>query len=70
MSARTMTTPCAVVRREDLVPVCPNCEAELSEIYMRKPRGSFGIGRGFVFFCPECRKVMGCGTQWYPFFPG
>jgi len=36
---------------------------------MRKPEGRFGVGRGFVFFCPQCRKVLGFGTQWYP-FPG
>ena len=47
----------------------PHCETELPEIYMRKPQGPFGVGRGFVFFCPHCRKVMGFGTHWYP-FPG
>ncbi|MDH3301616.1 MAG: hypothetical protein OES24_14020 [Acidimicrobiia bacterium] len=52
------------------MPVCPYCEAELPEIYLRKPRrGLFGMGRGFVFFCPYCRKVLGLGSQWYP-FPG
>ena len=69
MSNQTTAKPCAVVKREDLVPLCPHCEEEVPEIYMRKPSGSFGIGRGFVFFCPHCRKVMGFGTQWYP-FPG
>ena len=38
-------------------------------VYAQKSRGIFGMGRGFVFFCPHCRKVMGFGTQWYP-FPG
>ena len=28
MSTQT-ATPCAVVRREDLVPVCPHCDADL-----------------------------------------
>jgi len=69
VSNQTAAKPCAVVKREDLVPLCPHCEEEVPEIYMRKPSGSFGIGRGFVFFCPHCRKVMGFGTQWYP-FPG
>jgi hypothetical protein len=27
------------------------------------------VGRGFVFFCPHCRKVIGFGAQWFP-FPG
>jgi len=70
MSAREMSVPCAVVRREDLVPLCPHCETELPETYMRRPRGRFGIGRGFVFFGPHCRKVLGFAAQWYPFIPG
>ena len=69
LNVQTAPMPCAVVRREDLVPVCPHCESEVPEIYARKPRGPFGIGRGFVFFCPHCRKIIGFGTQWYP-FPG
>lgn len=70
MSDQSMPNTCEVVRRKDIVPICPHCEAELPEIYSRKPgRASFGMGRGFVFFCPHCRKVLGFGTQWYP-FPG
>ena len=70
-----MNTPmpaklCTAVRRDDIVPACPHCDAELPQIYMRKlRRASFGIGRGFVFSCPHCRKVLGFGAQWYP-FPG
>ena len=62
------SAPCIAVRRDDLAPLCPYCEAELAEIYMRKPR-RFGVGRGLVFFCPHCRKVLGVGAQWYP-LPG
>lgn len=69
MSPQTMAKTCVTVRRDDLVPVCPQCEADLPEIHMRKLKGGFGVGRGFVFFCPNCRKVMGFGAQWYP-FPG
>ncbi len=70
MSTQTSAKPSTVVRREDLDPLCPHCEAEIPEIYTRKPKGSFGIGRAFVFFCPHCRKVLGFGAQWYPFIPG
>ncbi|MEX1279923.1 MAG: hypothetical protein AB1Z55_04320 [Acidimicrobiia bacterium] len=70
MTDRTMTQPSTVVLRDDLAPICPHCEAEVPEIYARRPKGPFGVGRGFVFFCPHCRKVMGFGAQWYPFFPG
>lgn len=54
------------VRRDDVTPVCPHCETELPEVHVRKVHGPFGIGRGFVMFCPSCRKVLGTGTQWYP----
>lgn len=56
-----------VVRRDDITPVCPLCDEDVPEIYSQKSRGNFGMGRGFVFFCPHCRKVMGFGAQWYPF---
>lgn len=52
-----------ITRREDLVAVCPHCEAELPEIYVKKPRGPFGIGQGYLFLCPTCRKVLGAGAQ-------
>jgi hypothetical protein len=69
VGTQTAAPKSQIVRREDLTPMCPFCEAEVPEIYAQKLRGNFGIGRGFVFFCPHCRKVMGFGAQWYP-FPG
>jgi uncharacterized protein with PIN domain len=53
-------------RREDVAPVCPHCGAEIAELHVRKPRGPFGLGQGYLFMCPTCRKVLGMGTQWYP----
>ncbi len=70
MSTEAVARPSAVVRREDLTPICPHCETEVPEIYARRPKGGFGIGRGFVFFCPHCRKVLGFAAQWYPFMAG
>jgi hypothetical protein len=67
MDIQAQQTACVAVERNDLVPVCPHCEAELTAIGVRKVRGPFGIGRGHVFFCQECRKVIGSSTQWYPF---
>lgn len=64
-----MSARFTAVHRDDVVPVCPHCDAELSEIHLRKLRRPFGIGRAFVFLCPHCRRVLGSGTQWYP-FPG
>ncbi len=70
MSTEAAPRPSAVVMREDLTPICPHCGTEVPEIYARRPTGKFGIGRGYVFFCPHCRKVMGFATQWYPFMIG
>jgi hypothetical protein len=67
MSRQATETPSTVVRRDDLVPVCPHCEAKIPEIYLRKPHGPFGMGHAFVFFCPHCLKVLGFAAQWYPF---
>jgi hypothetical protein len=64
-----MANTCELVRTNEVLPICPHREAELPKIYSRKPKGPFGMGRGFVFFCPSCRKALGFGTQWYP-FPG
>lgn len=55
------------IRREDLAVVCPYCQTELPEVFFRKPLGAFGIGQGYVFFCPSCRKVLGTAVQWYAF---
>jgi hypothetical protein len=69
VTAPETTAPCVVVRRDDVVPICPFCETDLPEIHMRKLRRGFGMGRGFIFICPNCRKVIGSSAQWYP-FPG
>ncbi len=54
-------------QREDIKALCPHCNAELPELFFQRPRGPFGIGRGYLFFCPTCRKVLGAGVQWYAF---
>jgi hypothetical protein len=42
MNAPMMTAPCTAVRRDDVVPTCLFCEAELSEVYLRKLRRLVG----------------------------
>lgn len=63
------STPATAVAREDLAPVCPHCDAEIPVMGVRRLRGPFGVGRSHVFLCPQCRRVLGVGTLWYP-FPG
>jgi len=44
---------------EDLktVPVCPFCEAQLSTVRYQPLLGF--LGKRYVYFCPECKKVLG-----------
>ena len=48
-----------VVTRDDLLPLCPHCSVELSEIVARAveshPAGSSEV----VYFCPHCRRLLG-----------
>lgn len=53
--------PFAIVKREDLSPVCPHCGEELTEVYTRAKGVPFVQGTNVVYFCPHCRKVLGFG---------
>jgi uncharacterized protein with PIN domain len=53
--------PFKIVKREDLAPVCPHCEEELTEVYTRAKGVPFIQGTNVVYFCPYCRKVLGFG---------
>jgi uncharacterized protein with PIN domain len=50
---------------EELWPVCPHCEATLECLLYRRIRQAITSRR--VYFCPECRKVVGVthdGNPW------
>lgn len=49
------------VKREDLAPVCPHCEQELTEIYTRTRGVALIQGANVIYFCPHCQKVLGFG---------
>jgi uncharacterized protein with PIN domain len=53
--------PFTIVKREDLAPVCPHCGEELTEVYTRAKGVPLIQGTNVVYFCPHCRKVLGCG---------
>lgn len=56
---KTAEAPFALVDRNDLVPLCPHCNAELNEVY-RKGRGfPIAQGRTLIYFCPTCHKTLG-----------
>ena len=46
-----------VETREDVTPLCPHCSAELRIVWLRELAGI--AGRRYIYFCPECRKVLG-----------
>lgn len=49
--------PIAVAQRDDLLPVCPHCREDLRTIHARSMTSTFG--RRFVYFCSQCRCVLG-----------
>jgi predicted RNA-binding Zn-ribbon protein involved in translation (DUF1610 family) len=46
-----------VEEKTDVYPICPHCGKELMRIWCR-PLESF-FGKRYIYFCPECRKVLG-----------
>ncbi|MHC4680223.1 MAG: hypothetical protein ACYTEK_16165 [Planctomycetota bacterium] len=42
---------------EGTQPICPHCSTELRTLWMQLLRGMFG--KRYVYFCPNCRKVLG-----------
>ena len=56
-------TPFSVVKRDDLTPVCPHCEAKLPEVYIRTKGVGFIEGKNIMYFCPHCQKVLGFGQS-------
>ncbi len=42
---------------EDIEPVCPHCEAAISEVWYRELASQ--LGKRYVYFCAGCRKVLG-----------
>ena len=46
-----------VERKDDVQPVCPHCEAPLRNVWMRELGGV--LGKRYVYFCSQCRKVLG-----------
>lgn len=43
--------------RDDVRCICPHCLAEMESLWMQELRGY--LGRRYVYFCPQCRKVLG-----------
>ena len=46
-----------MVEKTDIIPICPYCETELRTISYNELRAF--LGRRYIYFCPNCRKVLG-----------
>ena len=45
------------IEKHDELPVCPHCNETLSTVWCRVLNS--GLGKRYVYFCPNCRKVLG-----------
>ncbi|MDA3936664.1 MAG: hypothetical protein PF636_07360 [Actinomycetota bacterium] len=55
--------PFSVVKRNELVPMCPFCGVQLPEVYMKDKGSGFVEGKNVMYFCPHCSKVLGFGQS-------
>ena len=39
--------------------MCPHCSRELHEVHRKGTGVAIGQGRTTIYFCPNCRKVLG-----------
>lgn len=46
-----------IEERNEVTPICPHCEQLVNEIHYRSL--SAFLGRRYVYFCPQCRKILG-----------
>ncbi len=52
-----------ITAREDITPICPFCNAQLSEVYVKTKGLGLFTGRNVLYFCPHCHKVLGLGQS-------
>ena len=56
-----------VVETEEVKPVCPHCEKELTSVFAQLMSTVFG--KRYIYFCGLCKKVLGV-TQRKGFWMG
>jgi Zn-finger nucleic acid-binding protein len=47
----------SIEKRENVLPLCPHCKAELGSVCFQDVEGM--LGRRYIYFCPECRCTLG-----------
>ncbi len=48
-------------KREDVAPNCPHCRKEISRVWYRELKGD--LGKRCLYFCPECKAVLGVSQR-------
>jgi len=48
-----------IVEREDLLPICPHCNNQLAEVYVKRRGVGYVVGKTLAYFCPHCQKILG-----------
>jgi uncharacterized protein with PIN domain len=46
-----------LVEKNDVTPICPHCNTQLTAIAFRELRAT--LGKRYIYFCPNCQKVLG-----------
>jgi len=46
-----------IVERNDVSPVCPHCKTSISTVWCQGITTL--LGKRYVYFCPDCRSVLG-----------
>lgn len=49
------------IRKENETPLCPHCKRELRAVLYREMRGD--LGKRCLYFCPECKSVLGVSQR-------
>jgi hypothetical protein len=48
-------------RKEDVVPICPDCKKELTNVWFRQVKGD--LGKRCIYFCPGCKSCLGVSQR-------
>ncbi|SHE67753.1 hypothetical protein SAMN02745164_00915 [Marinitoga hydrogenitolerans DSM 16785] len=52
-----------ITKQEEIRPICPYCEKELDEIYVKTKGVGLITGKNAIYFCPHCHKILGVGQS-------
>jgi hypothetical protein len=51
----------AFERKEEILPICPHCKKELTELWFHQVKGD--LGKRCIYFCPQCRCCLGVSQR-------